>query len=100
MDYSNQPRLRKAIRQYQKYHPQLWKVEPDMEEVIKWLLVRSGMDKIDKLSKRLKKIERLAYAPGIVDPLSTYSLKGEWLIKLRSLAGKPFVVTRNEAEGK
>jgi len=80
------PRVRRAIRLYQRFHPELGHVEPELHTLIDWMLKRGGVQAATDLEKRMSQIDNLLDEFGSVSPEETIPVPAITILRLRVLA--------------
>jgi hypothetical protein len=92
------PRTRKAIRLYQKHHPEHGSEVPSTEEIFDWLLKRNGIDFVAESANKMAQIAGHIQTLGPLNPAEVYHILGEWLIVLRVMAQPPITIVMETEE--
>ena len=81
----NDDRIKRAIRLYQKFHPQRGNEIPELATMLDWFSKRSGANLAQELMEKSQKIRDILMAYGGVDPDSTMIISTDDMITMRIL---------------
>jgi hypothetical protein len=79
-------RVRKAVKLYKNFHPEYGNAEPELHDVVDWLLARSGVSHVMLIENRMIQIAEILDKFGEVEIEQVVPVPGMDILRLRILA--------------
>jgi hypothetical protein len=81
--------LKKAVRQYQKFHPQYGRSAPTLSAVLEWLLGKAGITYATRLEQRITRLGQYLYGLGELPATPTVEVPTQVILAARMLIDQP-----------
>ena len=97
IDERSNSRVRRAFKLYRKFHPEYGNMEPELHDVISWLLTRSGISQVMQIETRMIQLTDILSKVGNIDPDQMVALPGLDILRMRVMA-TPLIGQDDEEE--